>query len=161
MSNEQEESVEITDELITMIVRGAYQKHGFDAAKIHSELSKILENKKYYTVIIHSNSSFATSTFSGIEIPIKDKIIRILPRKNVATVDRENMKKWLNDEYGWMTGVSDLSKFRDNIKQRISQTYGESYNIVVVSTNKFYSWYGYGTSWTTSDGSKIVIVCDR
>lgn len=91
----------------------------------------------------------------------QDTVIYAIPNTGSATVNRKEIKKWLNDEYGWITGFTEMTKFRDDVNKRLNEKFNQLYNIVLFDRMNFIHYSIYGCAWAAKDNQTWVVVCSR
>ena len=166
-NEDNENKIEITDDLIELVVRGAYHKHGSNVGKISEELEKVLDGTKFTVVIMKNGCRWSSFTFNHVKVVIGNVLIHVFQKFNVDIVDRDKMKSWLDQQYGWVTGISQLKNFRDNLKEKIQNDFIEinhGYNILIYKQKNaaFNCKFSvYGVLWKAKDNQTVVVVCDH
>ena len=81
----------------------------------------------------------------------------LLPESKNDGMDKTEMRRWLENEYGFITSISSLPKFMDAIDNNIVTTFnGNQYNLMVLPKENMISYSVYGIMWDCADNFTCV-----
>ena len=158
--SQHKETINVTRDLIEMLIRGSYHKHGFDAQKIHDDLYTMVNGARY-SIIIMKSGNWTALGYNTVSVYIGATVIYAIRNENKAQVDRQGTKEWLNDEYGWITGYTEMTKLRDNICNKIKRKFGKYYNITLIPKVDCVHYHIYGVVWDAKDNQTRIFICDQ